>query len=102
MNGKKKFLKQFKDEKFKFSGFANWMKCFKCCKEPENKALRIGGKVPRVRNATDPSLLIWENLGKSNRNRCVLSTIVTMFSLIIVLCGFYVITALVKQDIEAK
>jgi hypothetical protein len=25
--------------------------------------LKIGGVIPKIRNAADPSLLIWENLG---------------------------------------
>jgi hypothetical protein len=62
MNGKKKFLKQFSDES-KFSNFADWMKCCACCKKPPNEALKIGGVIPKIRNAADPSLLIWENLG---------------------------------------
>lgn len=88
MNGKKKFLKAMNIGCCKRC----WIRCQG--KQDEIAHKYLGGKWPEVKSAPDPTLIMWQNLGKGSIERCGRSTIANVIAFILLLVGFVFIVYL--------
>ena len=71
----------------------NVNKCRRCiihCKKDHDKIAHkyLGEKWPKVSSAPDPSLIVWENLGKGKIDRCGLSSLTNILAFILLVGGF--------------
>jgi len=99
MNGKEKFMKAMN------IGICKRciMKCKRQSDELDHKYL--GGRWPTVTDATDPSLILWKNLGYGVIDRCMLSCYVVFVSLLLSIGGFTVVVLLIlykNQHVQAN
>ena len=69
------------------------MRCKNQHSDIEHKYL--GGRWPTVNHATDPSLILWENLGYGRIDRCISSFFITLVGIVLVSLGFYGIISLI-------
>ena len=85
MNGKDKFLKAM--------DIGCCTRCCMKCKKTDDLIAHkyMQGKWPAIAPATDPTLILWQNLGKGKIARCGRSTISNIFAGIILLAGFFLI-----------
>ena len=60
-------------------------------KKEQLKHKYIAGDWPDVEPATDPTLILWANLGKGKIARCGRSTLSNIFAVLILLAGFLLI-----------
>ena len=92
MNGKQKFLKAM--------DIGCWKRCRLRCSNKlgpiEHKY--IAGDWPDVESATDPTLILWQNLGKGKISRCGRGTISIIFSILLLLGGFLLIVLIMNEQ----
>ena len=84
-NGKEKFIKAYKKGP-----------CQRCCNYERHKHKYIDGKWPKVSEAPDPSVIIWQNLaiGKCSRffrslGVWILSILIMLLSLVVIIVNRY-------------
>ena len=92
MNGKQKFLKAM--------DIGCCKRCRLRCKNQGDtiKHKYLAGDWPAVEPATDPTLILWQNLGKGKIARCGRSTISIIFSILLLLAGFLLIVVLLNEQ----
>jgi hypothetical protein len=90
MNGKQKFKECLNPSKLSCKH-----RCMLSCgcqhkvKELDHKLL--GGMYPQIRDAPDPTLILWENLGVGRLNRCCRASLNYFLSALIIAIGFVII-----------
>ena len=89
MNGKEKFLKAMNIGCCK----RMFMRCNKQGKELEHKYL--ANRWPEVNEATDPSLILWENLGIGKIRRWMRAFGVLLISVLLMILGFTLVIGLI-------
>ena len=62
----------------------------------------IAGKWPGVHDAPDPTLILWENLGKGRIEKCGRSTLSNILAGILLLVGFLTIIYLLNVQAQYK
>ena len=96
MNGKEKFLKAMDIGCYRRC-------CLRCQKKEDTIAHKyLANKWPSVKTAPDPSLIIWENLGKGSVDRCGRSTASNCLAFLFLILGFAVIIYLLNLQDEYK
>ena len=82
MNGKAKFLKAM--------NISSCRRCIIRCqgKQDTIEHKYIGGKWPVFEPAPDPSLIVWENLGKGKIARCGRASMTNIMAFILLCGGF--------------
>ena len=81
MNGKRKFLKAMN-----IGACKRW--CLRMKKKQDTIEHKyMAGSWPEVVSAPDPSLIVWENLGKGKIERCGRSTVTNIFAFGLLLVG---------------
>ena len=93
MTGKEKFLKAM--------DISSCRRCIMRCQKRHDEIAHkyIAGKWPTIKEAPDPSLILWSNLGKGKIDRCGRQTISNALSFILLLVSFgLIIWLLDKQD----
>ena len=92
MNGREKFLNAM--------NISCWKRCRLRCSSKidtiEHKYM--GGEWPDVVPATDPTLILWHNLGKGKIARCGRGTISIIFSILVLLGGFLLIVFIMNEQ----
>lgn len=73
-----------------------WLRCKKKDETIAHKYL--GGKWPKVMTAPDPSLIMWENLGKGKIDRCGLGSLTNVMAALLLLIGFFIVVFLLEQQ----
>lgn len=63
----------------------------KCCRSKERKKRMFKGKMLDVRHPAPPSLILWENLGVSRKERCFRISIVALISILLMILTFIII-----------
>jgi len=63
----------------------------KCCNKSKLEDRKFEGKLLDVRHPTDPSLILWENLGVSRKQRCIRISIVALISFLLMIATFIII-----------
>ena len=58
----------------------------------------MGGEWPDIEPATDPTLILWHNLGKGKIARCGRGTISIIFSILVLLGGFLLIVFIMNEQ----
>ena len=81
--------------------------CKRCCLRCQNKhdAIAhkyIAGNWPEVATAPDPTLVLWENLGKGGVERCGRRTASYIMAFILLLIGFSAIIYLLNVQAQYK
>lgn len=77
--------------------------CLRCSKKDDEIAHKyLAGRWPDVKTAPDPSLIIWENLGKGNLDRCGRSTASNCLAFFLLILGFAVIIYLLNLQEQYK
>ena len=96
MNGKNKFIKAMDINCCKRC-------CLRCQKKHDEIAHKyIAGKWPTVHEAPDPTLILWENLGKGRIEKCGRSTLSNVLAFILLLIGFMSIIYLLNVQAQYK
>ena len=82
MNGKEKFIKAL--------NISSCRRCILRCQKKHDAISHkyIAGKWPSVHVAPDPTLILWENLGKGRIEKCGRSTLSNVLAFILLLIGF--------------
>ena len=87
MNGKEKFLKAMQINPIKRAIY----KCICRFRIIQHKYLNAE-KWPKIKPSSEPTLILWENLGTHAIENFIRKFFVSIFSLILILFGFYGIT----------
>ena len=96
MNGKDKFIKALNINCCK--------RCILRCQKKQDVIAHkyIAGKWPSVLKASDPTLILWENLGKGRIERCGRSTLSNVLAFILLFIGFMSIIYLLNIQAQYK
>ena len=71
--------------------------CINCCGEKSLIDYKYLGKNwPVIKDAPDPTLILWANLGYTSLNKWIRSAIINIFCFIIVIASFYLIVYVMR------
>ena len=94
MNGKDKFIKALDINCCK--------RCILRCQKKQDVIAHkyLAGKWPTVLEAPDPTLILWENLGKGRIEKCGRSTISNVLAFLLLMVGF--ISIIYLMSVQAQ
>ena len=78
-------------------------KCGSCCEDPHLlRSKYLGARWPSVREAPDPSLIIWKNLGKGKIERCCRNVTIFVAAFALLTLGFWAIVKIYEVNDDFK